>query len=306
MISEIESAREDLRRLFGAIEVNAAPPFDQGEPFHIVGLGGRDVPMLLFRGDALEMLRNLQRTFAASALARGGPSRKAIEEMLTKACQISAMDGHDAALDFLNTQLSEPSRRWVLAEPLQALVPADDLPLGACRLTRELPAEALPSGATDQIAAQLKGPFIVAEVEARDPESARLIAHDRIEEAVAILILASGHRGSFPRHLLSEPGERATIAGGTRVLIAPDFWESDGRVRYEYRPLSDAAAQAEDVRTDWERRALAAARWYAKATETFWPAEALTACMTALESLFVRDRRVGLKGAEVADQFTRR
>jgi hypothetical protein len=285
------------------VEVDPIPDFDQSEPFVFVGF---QPPTLLFRGESLQLLRTLQGTLAESALARGGPSRKAIEELLTKACSVSVRDGSDEAIQWIAAELTEPPDRWFFIEPIRAYVPADDLHLGSCRLARELPADIVPEQVAPRAQERLAPPLIIAEVSARDEQSARLLARDRIDEAVAILILASGYRGSFSEHVLSSPGGATSIGGGSRVLIAAEFWDDEGRVHPHYRPMSDAAARTDEERTDWERRVLASARWFTKAAETFWPPEALTACMTVLESLFIRDRNVKNKGAEIAERFTER
>lgn len=303
MTPELEPARPDLLRLFEVIEVDPIPDFDQSEPFLLVGFQS---PTLLFQGESLHLLRTLQATLAESALASGGPSRKAIEDLLTNACKISVLEGSEAAIVWIEAELAEPPHRWFFVESIQAYLPADELRLGGCRLAREPPTDVVPERLAPRVREHLELPLIIAEVNARDQQSARLLARDRIDEAVAILILASGYRKSLSKHVLSHPEETTSIGGGPRVLIASEFWDSDGRVHPHYRPMSDAAARTDETRTDWERRVLASARWFANAAETFWPSEALTACMTALESLFIKDRTIQSKGGEIADRFTER
>jgi hypothetical protein len=299
---ELEAVRADLLRLFAAVEVNPHHQVDQTEPSILVGLS----PMLLFRGESLQLIRALQGTLSRSALTHGGLSRRALEDLLTSACRLSVGEGSEAAILWFGEQLAKPRRRWVFVEPTGAFVPADQLQLGACRLSRHLPADLVPEGLIPTAQEQFTGPVVVTEVDARDKKSAQLLARDRIEEATAILVLASDHRGSFPRHLTREPGGATSInSGGTR-LIAPGFWDSEGRIHPLYRALSNAAERTDEERTNWERRSLASVRWFAKAAETFWPSEALIACMTTLESLFIKDRRVREKGREIADRFTER
>jgi hypothetical protein len=300
---EVEAARSDLLRLFELVEVDPALNFDQSEPFYLLGAQS---PTLLFRGESLDLLRDLQGALAESALARGGPSRKATEELLTKACSISVLEGSEAAIRWIETELAEPPHRWLFAESIQAYLPADELHLGGCRLVRELPPDVVPEHVALRVREHLDPPLIIAEVNARDQPSARLLARDRIDEAVAILVLASGHRKSLNKHVLSRPEETTSIGGGPRVLIAPKFWDSEGQVHPHYRAMSEAAARTDETRTDWERRVLASARWFANGAETFWPSEALTSCMTALESLFIKDRTVQYKGGEIADRLTER
>jgi Apea-like HEPN len=297
-----DQIQPELLRLFSSVEVDPQPDFDQTEPFVLVGFG----PTLLFRGPSLELLRALQAAMAESALARGGPSRKAAETLLTSACVMSVVDGRDEAIAWIKAELAEPPTRWAFVESIGAYLPKDELHLGSCRLALEPPSEVVPEPVEPRLREHLAPPLILVEVDARDQESARLLARDRIDEAVAILALAAGYRGTHAKHALAQRGGTTSLGGGPGVMIAAEFWDAEGRVHPHYRAMSDAAARTDEERTDWERRVLASARWFGKAAATFWPSEALTAAMTALECLFVKDRKTREKGAAIAESFTQR
>jgi hypothetical protein len=299
----LEEIRLDVLRLFASVDVNPLPDFDQSEPFVLIGF---QAPTLLFRGESLALLRALQTALAEPALARGGPSRKAAENLLTKACVRSVTNGPGEAIAWLSAELSELPDRWLFAESILAYLPKDELQLGSCRLAREVPSDTVPEPIEPRLREHLTPPLILVEVDARDEESAKVLARDRIDEAVAILALATGYRGSHAKHLLRRSDGSTSLGGGSKVLIAGEFWDDEGRIHPHYRSLADAAARPDEERNDWERRVLASARWFAKAAETFWPSEALTACMTALECLFVKDQATKQKGAAIAERFTER
>ena len=263
-------------------------------------------PDLLFRGQALDLLHSLSSSLAGSALARGGPSRKAMETLLVEACTIRATDGDDAALDFIEQRLGEPRGTWTIVEPILALVPAENVPLGACHLFPALPKDFVWQEIDESVRNQISGPVAVVEVKARDLASAQVLAHDRIAEAHAILWLASHQRGSVGRQLVLQPGERVSISGGETALIAPARWDDEGRVHPTLSGLSEAAGREDESRTDWEKRVVAAARWFANAAESSWPSEALTSCMAALECLFVSGMDVRRKGREIARHVSAR
>jgi hypothetical protein len=298
-----DEIRSDLVRLFALVEVDPHPDFDQNEPFVLIGF---QPPTLLFRGESLALLRALQTALAGSALARGGPSRKAAESLLTKACGMSVVQGTEGAIAWIRAELAEPPGRWLFVESIPAYLPKQELQLGSCRLTRDVPTDTVPEPLEPRLREHLAPPLIIAGVEARDEESARLLARDRIDEAVAILVLATSYRGSHAPHALRRVDGTTSLSGGSKALIAAEFWDDEGRIHPYYRAMSDAAARTDEERRDWERRVLGSVRWFAKAAETFWPSEALTACMTALECLFVKDQATKNKGAAIAERFTER
>jgi hypothetical protein len=136
-----EEIRPDLVRLFALVEVDPNPTFDQTEPFVLIGF---QPPTLLFRGESLALLRALQTAVAGSALARGGPSRKAVEGLLTKACSTSVVEGADKAIAWIRAELAEPPARWLFVESIPAYLPKQELQLGSCRLARDVPADTVP------------------------------------------------------------------------------------------------------------------------------------------------------------------
>jgi len=303
MSDAFEQIRPELLGLFAAVEVNPQLDLDQTEPFMLMGF---QQPTLLFRGESLALLRALQTALAESALAHGGPSRKAAESLLTEACRMSVVSGADQAVAWIRAELEKPPARWAFAESILAYLPRAELELGGCRLAHEVPGEVVPEPVEPRLREHLTPPLILVDVTARDDESARLLARDRIDEAVSILALASGHRGSHAKHALVRPDGSTSLAGGPTALIAPEFWDAEGRVHSQYRSMSVAAARSDDDRTDWEHRVLASVRWFAKAAETFWASEALAACMTALECLFIKDQRTRDKRSAIAERATER
>jgi hypothetical protein len=188
-----DKIRSDLLRLFELVEVVASHDFGQNEPSILIAFDG---PTLLFRGDSLALLRDIQTALAGSALARGGPSRKAAETLLTRACSMSVVQGSEEAITWIRAELAEPPGRWLFAESILAYLPKPELQLGACRLALDVPTGTVPEPVEPRLREHLTPPLIIADVEARDEESARLLAREQIDEAVAILVLATGHRGS--------------------------------------------------------------------------------------------------------------
>jgi hypothetical protein len=303
-LASLEKVRPDLQELFTKVEVDAVPTHAGDEA--TLWIAARQEPSLLFRGESLDILRSVQARLAASALARGGPSRKAIEQLLIEACTLSATSGEAAALELLEDRLRQPPGRWTVAEGLDAHVPQDGLSLGACRVYRSLPDGLVDDHILLSASERLKGPVVLVDVEAHDENSARLIAHDRFAEARSILTLGGQRGGSLPANLVIHPTDRVSVTGGPGPLVAPSLWDSEGRVHPTLRGLSAGAARIEDKRSDWERRAIAAARWWMKAARTAWPSEALTSAMTALECLLIEGRRVRNKGEEIARRASER
>jgi hypothetical protein len=301
--ASLHGVRTDLRELFAKVEVDAAPSHERDEA--TLWVTAREEPSLLFRGESLDLFRSLQARLAASALARGGPSRKAVEQLLIEACTVSATSGEAAALATLEDRLGQPLGRWTVAEGIHAYVPRDDLSLGACRFYRSLPEGLVGDHILVSARERLKGAVVLVDVEAHDENSARLIAHDRFAEVRSILTLGGQRGGPLPANVVIHPGDRVSVTGGPGPLIAPTLWDEEGRVHPTLRGLSDAAARAEDERSDWERRAIAAARWWTKAARTAWPSEALTSAMTALECLLVGPG-VRKKGEEIAKRASER
>jgi hypothetical protein len=302
--TSLQGVRPDLQELFAKVEVDAVPSHDGDEA--TLWVTARQEPSLLFRGESLDLFRSVQGRLAASALASGGPSRKAIEQFLIEACTVGATSGEAAALAMLEDRLGQPPGRWTVAERIDAYVPQDDLSLGACRFYRSLPDGLVGDHILVSAGERLRGPVVLVDVEAHDENSARLIAHDRFSEARSILTLGAQRGGSLPANLVLHPADRVSVTGGPGPLIAPSLWDSEGRVHPTLRGLSDTAARAEDERSDWERRAIAATRWWTKAARTAWPSEALTSAMTALECLLVEGRGVPNKGEEIAKQASER
>jgi hypothetical protein len=128
--------RTDLLTLFTAVESERGHVSDdQSEPFLLTGSPDS---ALLFRGESLELLRRLQTKLALSALAKGGPSRKAVESLLIEACWRSTAEGPEPAISALEEWLREPLEKWLIVEPSNVFLPVEQATIGACEVAREL------------------------------------------------------------------------------------------------------------------------------------------------------------------------
>src|SRR5918996_3768162 len=107
-LPNLDAVRRDLRELFAKVEIDAVPA--QGGDEATLWVTAREEPSLLFRGESLDLFRSIQGRLAGLALARGGPSRKAIEQLLIEACTVSVMRGEGAGLGTLEDRLPSPRR----------------------------------------------------------------------------------------------------------------------------------------------------------------------------------------------------
>jgi hypothetical protein len=295
---------EALFRFFELVERGdqfGVPRAGHGEGFLLSGFGD---DAILVRGQAVGVLGRLQRDLSGSALARGGPSKKFVADLVVQACRVAQRAGPPAAVAWLEERLSGASSAWTVIEPISGY-----LPMAPCRVGRTVlhpmleaavgPELLLPWKAHPKILdIPLDCPVLAARVEAQDAESAHRRARDLFDEARSLLTIAGEPSVVRAPLITVEESGRAWSSSGRS---SEDFHlAADALSRVHVRGLEDAAAKRSGDRNDWQRRSLAACRWFRKANATDWPSEALAACMTLLECLFVEGRSVRNKGEAIA------
>jgi hypothetical protein len=300
-----EPIRARLAELITSVEVNPDPAkaFNLNEP-HELSSGSRR--SLLFRGVAFEELTQLSFDLAGHALKQGGHSRTAVRELIRAACNRAQDEGANAAIDWLEAQLDQDVREYVVVESVPAIFQRDSLNVGACVLYQRLAEVPLERGdfTIEAAAMDFPGRVIATRVHARDDRSALLIARSRFDEALAVLILADGSQKPVEGKRLYGPvggpyGHGAGWRGG--VVVTAD---NKGKLFPGFQALSVAVEKPEFERTYWEARTVAATRWYATGVRTAWPAQSLAAHMTALECLFVVSDEP--KRSTIASEATKR
>lgn len=279
------------------------------EPYLFASAGDSSV---LFKGPVLSELRTLEYDLARSALKHGGLRPRSMESLIVQACGRSRAEGADTAIVWLEEQLDQPPRNLRVIVPCPAFVGNIDVDIGSCRIVHALPNEFAESNFPPP--EWLTTPVLVTEVVSHDEESARLIAADRFDEALAILNLGDASPSQLsPRSaIIGENGSTGWNSGSgdriyaERIVNPPDPSDPPGYppLLLEYLKLSDTAALDPSERPDWARRVLAAARWLRAAEATMWPAQALAASVTALECLFVKSRGQRNKGETIANGLT--
>ena len=302
-MSELESV---LHELFDQIEIldQAEPP--RGEPSEALMLGQRR--WLVIRRDALSALRSAEWLLTQSALADRGPSRRAAEELLLRACIEAAAHGAHKGLDVVAEYFAAEPSTWIIAEPASVVFAGDRLRVGACVLIKRLD-ESVRSFAQHSRMADWTGPCITTEVTSREEDTAYAIAAERFGEAFAILNFADAYRRPRTRpHLyITEDGNPGLAGNASRILNVEAAQDRDGNFGFGLYSVSEAAAINDDERTDWQRRTLGALRWYARGKRTTWSAEALFCYMTVLETLLIGEGEGQRgKGNRIAERVTAR
>lgn len=300
-----DSLRARIAALIASIEVDPDPvtAFNLDEPHELSTAAGHS---LLFRGAAVEELSQLSLDLARHSLAEGGHSRTAVRDLIRTACHKARDEGVEEAVGWLEGQLDQDVREYVVVEPIAAVFQHESLNIGACVLYQRLALVPLDAGdfAVEMAANDFPGRVIATRVHARDDKSALLIARSRFDEAIAVLALADGRQKPVERNRLYGPvgGPYGHGAGwrGMVVVTADD----QGQLLPGFQALSVAVAKPENERTYWERRTVAATRWYAMGVRTAWPALSLAAYMTALECLFVVSDES--KRSTIASEATKR
>lgn len=293
--------RADLKRLFTTVQRGGDPDYpDTDEPFFMSGGGPQ---ALIFRGESIALLRDLQGRLAKSGFS-GGPLLTAVESLVVTAARRAETEDHDEVIDWLVDELESPPKSWTFFDPVRAQMPREELELGPCTLfsspTDEL-GEVLPDVADLKPFSQ---GFFRTTVSARDHESARNLADEAIDEAKVVLSLLGTRTWMAERTFARRGGTGSVFSLGGGEFFSIRRCDKNGHLWPGYLQLTEALGKVD--RNDWERRTIAAARWWARAHETSWPSESLANAMIAFETLFVRDRTQKDKGATIAKSVTER
>ncbi len=255
-----------------------------------------------FEGLALIRFQQISLKLAKSALLHGGPLPDVVKGLVVEFIRLADREDEDAAMDWLEAQLSAPSDQWTFVQGLNAHLRPRKLRLGSCTAATDL--ESLGIDSSTMIPDGLRPPFIAVTTEGRGETSARLVAIERIAEATALLALMS-YPPEVPivAHLLTQDGAFGYSTGQRGTL---NVWRvfASGKLHPGYHELSDALARPENQRSDWEQRVASAARWWHKASTTAWPSEVLVAGMSALECLLMKPGEGTKKAALVSTRMT--
>lgn len=267
-------------------------------PFMVSRFGGE---ALQIGGEAFDLLEQIQEGLARSALSTGGPSKRLVSHLVMEACREALRTDPQSAVTWLEAQLSERNSQWQVIEPIRGIFPKAPFRLGRTTLHPALPPELARRGAAYPITQfELDRPVLVANVEARDEESAQRRARDLFDEARSILTIAGKTSAAEPPLITINVSDGHTWL--TMSSPTEDFAVSDRAFQHPViRAIEVAAAREPMQRNEWERRCLAACRWFRRARAAEWPSESLAACMTLLECLFVEGRSVPRKGEAIAD-----
>jgi hypothetical protein len=298
--------RKAIEELFESIQLGRVPEGQIAEPFVEVGI--RPGEMFHLIGKGFFLLRRLARDLSRPALTSGGLSPETVESRLEVACLRYLEAGPQKALGYLENQLAGPLDPWLVARPVVAAMRSESLEVGRCLLSTGLPPP-LSGDWPEHFAERFPRHSLSTVVEARDDESALLLAEQSMLEAISILRLTDwGWRGrpdlgSFVAMESSRGFQLSTAKG--RAVSATNMVR-DSRFSWPHiAALDEAARKPVKERTDWERRTLAAARWLDEAASTGWPSDSLVCLMVGLEALFVA-RRGRSKGATIAREVSAR
>lgn len=291
-----EQLRSDLSKLFQMTERDA----HVGDSDQLGVTVGSRGDFITVRGDAFHLLHDIADALAQPASESGGPSAREAESLILRACRRYFDDGETEALDWLDSKLSEVPSRWTVIRPTTIRQMAQQVVLGECRFQRGLPN--LPIDPPDDWKRAFPAFTVSVQVQARDEDSAEVVAALKFAEALAVVQLADRGSVNFlgpARVLLRDDGIgffRTGPPGGTSM----DYLGGrNGTLFPRFQALSDALVKPQ--RTDWESRTLTAARWLRKALETEWPNDSLISQMVALEALFVRESSGKERGVQIAE-----
>jgi hypothetical protein len=274
----------------------------------------RDGPSVFLQGDAVTLLRSLQRRLAGSATADLGPSLKDAQELLLLACG-RFIEGStvDEVASWLSQELEKPIDDWIVAEPVSLYIPTPRLVVGACTLAVRIPQRLFRKSKGSLIdITEFNEPLIYTRVRARDRHSAYLLASEHIAEATAILDVLDRPKRDEPATAMFKRRDGAESYTRHRQgwILDQRYVVEPGRLIAPYHQAGLAAARPEDHRSDWERRVLAAMRWFSLGVRSTWTAQRLACLISALECLFVQGQKEERKANRIArgvtDLFIRR
>jgi len=259
---------------------------------------------LLFRGEGLRVLRELEGQLAKAALVDGGPSERVVHSALVRVCWDSRTGDLDAALQRLEETLSAEPTEWIVVEPIAAHIYGESVRIGACTVRAQL-TEVHGQHLGEVAEERFAGAVIEARVTAKDRESAREIALENIAESKAVMTLIDTRQKTPDTwFLIGEADEfMGTSAGGGESWILTWGMYRGGGLLHQFEATSEMAARPPQDRTEWGSKTLSALRWLLNATASTWPAEILASCMSAMECVLLHDER-GPKGSKVAARAT--
>ncbi len=292
------SQKDELRGLLTLVQWDA-PHAPAGTPYRLFSKLGRS---MLFVGAGLRTLRLLTLGLARPALTSGGPLPEVVESLIVEFVRNAENDQVETALVWLESQLSAAAQTWTFVESIDAHIP-QRIQLGSCTVVSDLAELDMDAAMFD--AFDLTGPFIAATVEGRGQATARLVAIERIAEAMALLALLSAP-AEVPddEHIWKRHDGQFGYSTGEGGALAVHRVDRTGKLWPGYHELSGALARPEEERTEWEQRVIGAARWWRKASTTSWPSEIITAGMSALECLLLKAGERMEKANLLADRAT--
>lgn len=280
-----------IERFLEGLSVSTVQALTRPEPKRIVVLD--DARYLVLERDQLEEFDQIVARLARSALHKGGPSPRAVDRYLIDACLTSIEEGASVGLRELQENLNDEMATWTVLESIKILAShghplPPTLQVGRSVVLRELPPqveEGWPGQTFRMMEEDYPPPVLSVEVLAHDNESARLIAHDVMEESRALMKLV-GH--------LFNPQNGAIVfregVANTGAVHRVESFHVDGFVQPPtpwLQGLLNAFERDPAARTEWERRVVAASRWLLTGERSSWPTACLTAFVSALECLFL-------------------
>jgi hypothetical protein len=232
------------------------------------------------------------------------------ETLLIAACEQGIATTTAKGLAWLTTELEAPLQDFLIAEQVEHLyIPTPRLTVGQSTYSLGLPRRlALRNLREIATTSGFNAPVVYVKVVARDIQTARILAAERIVESHAVLDLIDRPKLGSGRAFLARRAD-----GGGNFSQSRRGWILDsqvvnekGRLTPPYLQLARATGKAEARRSDWERRVLAATRWFSRASRSVSAADRLVGLMVALECIFVEGRRVRYKGDAIAKAITSR
>jgi hypothetical protein len=310
------SFQSDLRRLFQHVrksrgqlppQVGSTDELRKDIPYEFRAIQGASY---LISGDDLPLLRSLQRRLAGRSRRDLGISVEEAGVLLRQACDEAVTGTIKGAVANLVRAVEAPISDYVVAEPVDILLPQEALRVGRVTYTSRIPRSVARRRTLELAQDRFRAPIAFTRLQARGWQTARILAAERFGESAAILDLIDRPK---PDRVAGETMLVREVDGGGRFAFNRSPWmvnegyiDDRGRLLPPFRQLSRAAAKAESARTDWERRVLAATRWHSRGIRSTWPADRLAANMVALECLFVAGIQERQKGALIAERASER
>ena len=260
-------------------------------------------------GDALPLLRSLQRRIVGPSRAKYGMSTDEARALLMECCSGAVEGTIKGAVAMLFETLESDPVKMTVAETTGAIFLTPKLKVARTVYWKHVPRWLATKRQLETFAPaeRFRAPICVTEVTCRGFSSALVLARHRFAESGAILDLAAP-----PEHLGSDS---YWVSAGPRrggfVYRHPGWVLQAALVKGErlvppFLQLSRAAAKDEGQRSEWERRLLAATHWYSRAYRNEWPAHRLSNAMAALECVWIPTNQTGNLGPTIAKRLSER